>query len=376
MLTAASIFTCGSKNEYTNPASTEQSAKAQAIMNEPETSETAAKDTTEDGTEAPVETDTQVQNTVSETAGKTGTKPVSSSLADKKGETTLEKIARLASLQADVEKDKEACVTDIADPVNPYTVKWNYGAEYDAFTKWLDWETVFDAGYYKSQFPMLAYLFQYNDDLLFEHFRTVGIHEGRQGSENFNVAAYMDTCPSIVKLAFGENYAAYYLYWMTEGRRESSSAKIMDNSKPKQMTAVLTAVQAYELRQINESRRIKQTGVITFDSELAALADFRAWKDATDRFDAHDWLGTDEGKAESDRILDMFYTDYFSENTVKSNSSSTVNWFYWYNGSKTHREAMEAAKNKYIGISNPHLNKDWKTVQFDMFMENLDTALN
>lgn len=49
-----------------------------------------------------------------------------------------------------------------------------------------DWSLVFDADYYKKAFPMLAVQYHQDNALLLEHFQTVGIHEGRQGSANFN----------------------------------------------------------------------------------------------------------------------------------------------------------------------------------------------
>ena len=40
--------------------------------------------------------------------------------------------------------------------------------------------------------------------LLLQHFQTVGIHEGRQGCEGFNVAAYQKNCDAKLREAFGD----------------------------------------------------------------------------------------------------------------------------------------------------------------------------
>ena len=42
---------------------------------------------------------------------------------------------------------------------------------------------LFHDGYLLESFPALALLYQYDEELLLEHFQTVGVHEGRQGNE-------------------------------------------------------------------------------------------------------------------------------------------------------------------------------------------------
>lgn len=314
-----------------------------------------------------------------ETSNKTSNK-----ISNVNSESLVEKIARLASESATAEWEKLFCVVDVNDDKYPYFLEWRYGKksgkdnEYNEFTKGLDWAMVFDADYYASTFPVLAHLLHNDEEQLFEHFRTVGIHEGRQGSKSFNVAAYMDVCSKELKDAFGDHYAAYYLYWLEKGHKETKASKVVSASKPKQMTAVLTAIQERELEQINEERKRLGRKPLVFDSELAAFAEYRAWTDAKYGYEAHDWIKDKANKKEANSIMDMLNTDMFSENTVKKKGSgSYTNWYACYKDSKKHYEAMVNAEYRYIGISNAYYNADDnRTVQFDMFAEKLSTALN
>lgn len=91
---------------------------------------------------------------------------------------------------------------DVNSTVNPYDVIYDYGKDYDAFTAACDWSLEFDADYYMSTFPTLALQYHNDKNLLLKHFQTVGIHEGRQGKESFNVGAYKGNCSSEVSKAF------------------------------------------------------------------------------------------------------------------------------------------------------------------------------
>ena len=130
----------------------------------------------------------------------------------------MDAIAGLGELQAGVEEPYythvDSFVVDVENGHNPYDVEWDYGELYDAYIEEADWSLVFDADFYMESFPALALLYQYDEELLLEHFQTVGIHEGRQGNETFNVAAYQENCKKELRHAFGDHYECYYFYWM------------------------------------------------------------------------------------------------------------------------------------------------------------------
>ena len=97
-----------------------------------------------------------------------------------------------------------------------YDVDWDYGSDYEDYAHMADWSKIFDADYYMDTFPMLALQYHYDEEQLLRHFQTVGVHEGRQGSENFNVGAYMDWCAENLPYtteAFQGNYALYYIFY-------------------------------------------------------------------------------------------------------------------------------------------------------------------
>ncbi len=282
------------------------------------------------------------------------------------------------SVQADVETDRSACVIDVRTAGNPYDVVWDYGYHYDDIVSYCDWSMVFDADYYMAQFPVLAYQYHYDEDLLLRHFQTVGVHEGRQGSASFNVAEYMTKCPEDVKSLFGDCYAAYYFYWM---RAETDrDMDVSGNGQPRQMTAVMTTMQRYELKQVNALREKLGVEPLVFDSELAAFGNFRAWVDATEDWEMHEWLH--ENVAEVNKIVKMFSGVDVGENTVKHYWKRPVNWYELYYNSKPHRAAMTNPDNVYIGCSNAYLGdcehkgKEMVMVELDMFAGDLSTTLN
>lgn len=85
-----------------------------------------------------------------------------------------------------------------------------------------NWSLVFDADYYKKAFPIPALQYDYDDALLLQHFQTVGVHQGRQGSEGFSVAAYKANCGSDIQETLGGDYECHYFYCMLNQASEKS----------------------------------------------------------------------------------------------------------------------------------------------------------
>lgn len=306
-------------------------------------------------------------------------------------EKLVDTILEVCSTQALPETDLSACVVDVRS-ANPYDVDWFYGPDYLCMITPAsdEWDDLFDVEYYKKTFPMLAIQFHNDDDDLWLHFRTVGLHEGRQGSESFNVKAFMDTCPAWLREKFGDNYACYYLYWIYSDKVDRS-ADLSGKDCPKQMTAVMTLIQKEELRLINEERENLGVEPLVFDSELAAIANYRCWTNAAESYYAHDWA-----KQNNAPLWDMVYAiggNTFSENTTTSYDPprSANRCYYSYYASPPHYEAMVDSEYGVVGSSNLYAGdlspKDYdnihsealrqtRYVHFDTFMDTADTALN
>ena len=285
---------------------------------------------------------------------------------------TVKDILRVSTIKAACETDVEECYVYVASTENPYDVVYDYGDEYDAYVDACDWSLVFDAEYYKENFPMLALLYNYDDKLLLKHFQTVGIHEGRQGSANFNVGAYIAN--SEMYDDFERNFAAYYLYYMLNYETEKHVNTVSNNTGYtvyRQYTCVPTACQKAEWSAVNDYREEVGSQDIIFESELTALANYRAYVNVVEGYYAHDWLNVDNNEAiicdYADTIADW---NNFSENNLtnkhgKVHTGSTFASRYRY--SENHYAAMIDANYDYIGISNAYYSGHHGS-QFDLFI--------
>lgn len=300
---------------------------------------------------------------------------------------SLDDIHDACSTKASCETDLENCVI-MVNSENPYDVDYDYGNVYDFYVDACDWSLVFDADFYKATFPMLALQYHDDKDLLLRHFQTVGVHEGRQGSKSFNVGAYMDNCKSFVSNAFGEDYAAYYVFYMLNYKSESSVDTVnrtKGNESRTQYATVMTAFQARELEAVNEYRESAHADAVEFDSELGAFANYRAYLNAHDGWEAHDWFREhgNNGDGLVWKLTRSLFKDgrcSLSENTITNtgarNSMCTKLPAVNYDSSKSHHDAMVNPDFTFIGISNMTWNDDSTNYhsQFDVFTpDNLDT---
>ena len=303
----------------------------------------------------------------------------------------LADIAQLIGLEAGVEKRRLDCVVDVDEGENPYDVTWDYGELYDAFVQEVDWDLLFDGDYYIRTFPGLAHLYHKDKALLLQHFQTVGIHEGRQGCESFNVAAYQKNCDAKLREAFGDNYECYYFYYAMNQKTQKEI--VTTGSEKKQLATKLTYMQQMELDKINEYRAEVGAAPLEYDAELSALACYRAYIDALEDWDAHDWLQADENQDEINRIIEMVGANLWGENTVHGypqtkdyalSQGGFTAWYINYRYSQSHYDAMIAEKYHYVGSANCYVS-DYKKenpehpkanavyVQFDVFVPDLTT---
>lgn len=306
----------------------------------------------------------------------------------------LQDIAQLIGLKADVETYSHKCAVDVDEGENPYDVTWDYGKLYDAFVQEVDWDLLFDGDYYIQTFPVLAHLYHKDKDLLLRHFQTVGIHEGRQGCEGFNVAAYQKNCDAKVRNAFGDNYECYYFYYAMN-QKTQKGVPATGNEK-KQLSQRPTMMQQTELKNINKYRAEVGAAPLEFDSELAALACYRAYIDALEDWDAHDWIDAPENQDEAYGLWDLLAMDAWGENTVHGYPSNkrysfkqgpAVPWYINYRNSQSHYEAMIDTKFHYVGSANCYISDYEKEnpnhpnaaavyVQFDVFTGELTTPFH
>lgn len=286
----------------------------------------------------------------------------------------INEIKGICGTKAACEVNLDKCYVDVNTSENPYDVIYDYGEEYQAYIDLCDWSLVFDVDYYKKTFPMLATL--YNDDelLLLKHFQTVGIHEGRQGSESFNVGAYANNCPAYVKDAFADNYEGYYIYYILnyDKQNEIDTLSAPDVDLKTQYKVINTAMQNLELRRVNDYREAVGVDDVTMISEANALANYRAYINSFYYIRGHEWAknNTDEIWKYVKYVTGSQYGCYGENNVhtyyVKGSSNCRKNFARLYYNSPEHRDAMLSEKYNLIGVSNSYIENN-KGEQFDVF---------
>ena len=295
---------------------------------------------------------------------------------------SIQSIQKVCSLTSTPELFKYASQIRTDSDINPYDVIWDYGDAWDAYVKACDWDLVFDPNYYAKQFPMLAMQYHYDKDLLLLHFCTVGVHEGRQGSEGFNVKAYAINGSESVREAFKDNWEAYYLFYMLNYVKEQSvnTVSANDGSKlQKQYKTILTYMQALELDAINRYREKAGSSPVEFDQELAAIASYRAYINATEHIKAHDWLDISGNDVDQCNwivtALNGTVSGSFSENNYEPRGGIQKMprsvFADAYASSDSHYEAMCRPSQKWVGIG--HMAWDGRSdsdgEQFDIYAQ-------
>ena len=80
----------------------------------------------------------------------------------------------------------------------------------------IGYKKLFNAVYYADKYSDLKDAFGYNEKLLYRHFLTYGMKEGRNASPEFNVLGYKKYYTDLQK-AFGENLKQYYEHYIIYG---------------------------------------------------------------------------------------------------------------------------------------------------------------
>lgn len=88
---------------------------------------------------------------------------------------------------------------------------------------------VFDAEYYYNTYADLQTAVGKDAEALFAHFVNNGMKEGRNGTEDFNLRAYIQHNGDLMSL-YGENYAAYAEHYVNSGKAEGRIALPDENS--------------------------------------------------------------------------------------------------------------------------------------------------
>ena len=88
----------------------------------------------------------------------------------------------------------------------------------------VDYSMVYDYSFYIATYPDMRVLYQHDPEGAIRHFVTVGMYEGRQGCDNFNINVYRSNYKELNSM-YGNNLPMYYYHFMTCGYAEGRNAR-------------------------------------------------------------------------------------------------------------------------------------------------------
>lgn len=91
----------------------------------------------------------------------------------------------------------------------------------------VDYEAVFDAGYYAQANPDVAAVYGDDQQALLQHFAVLGIREGRLANAAFNINQYITYNQDLIPVLGTEDISLYYLHYIQEGKAEGRKAADM-----------------------------------------------------------------------------------------------------------------------------------------------------
>lgn len=89
-------------------------------------------------------------------------------------------------------------------------------------------DALFDADYYHYRYPDLQRAFGNDRGMLYKHYITFGIKEGRTASPIFDPKYYLSSNPDVLQ-AYGNNYEAAYNHFITYGYKENRETSAVFN---------------------------------------------------------------------------------------------------------------------------------------------------
>lgn len=139
-----------------------------------------------------------------------------------------------------------------------------------------DYSLVFDWEYYYNNYTDLQQAIGKNEAALFEHFVTTGMKEGRNGSADFQLKAYMLNNLDLLPIYGAKDLSAYYIHYMTCGKAEGRNALFNSGMTfPADSLAGFTTVyNTQEARAINvELAAAKINGMIIEPGQTFSFSD-------------------------------------------------------------------------------------------------------
>jgi len=117
------------------------------------------------------------------------------------------------------------CITNI-----PMLGSYEFGSGVVYAAETFDYSAIFDANFYAANNSDVAIAYGNDAILMYNHFITTGMYEGRQPSASFNVQIYMSNYDDL-RAAYGSDIASYYKHYITLGMSEGRVANTLLDGK-------------------------------------------------------------------------------------------------------------------------------------------------
>ncbi len=111
-----------------------------------------------------------------------------------------------------------------------------------------DFSVIFDATFYLTKYPDLAAVYGNDPQKLYNHYRNVGVGEGRQPSAKFNPVYYISNYPDLAQI-FGNSWGSYAKHFVDCGLAEG---RVADRLLPGRTMADMSVIaQTKPLQELN-----------------------------------------------------------------------------------------------------------------------------
>ncbi len=224
----------------------------------------------------------------------------------------------------------------------------------EAKTTTPDYSLIFDYNYYYKKYPDLHASCGKNPFKLFQHFITLGMREGRQGNEDFNVFNYAANNLDLIMRYGTADLSLYYMEYITEGYEDGRNCSHPydgydkdddDEDGDKKSDSTLEGYENSMLSSLNQVRTSSDKDRFATNSALKQAAKARAKELVT--LYSHNRPNSQSYTS----ALNQYGVNYKNAYEIISNDQSPIGTLlgYWL-GDSGMGPILNSTDYKYVGI--------------------------